>query len=221
MPLVRRPLLTFLLTTGLCVSLGQHAVAQQAAVDETRPIGPFVVDLHGSVARFGADAQLAASRGIPSEQLPTTGLGLTAGAHWYPIRLKALTLGIGASWLTARATTSPDLEKTPTAVAMVTRFTALNPQLSFNFGHKRGWSYISGGLLTSVLSVDASGATRRSSPGLKTINYGGGARWFAKPRVAFSFDVRFYAVNPAPATAEYPGNPRGTFTVFSAGVSLQ
>ena len=31
---------------------------------------------------------------------------------------------------------------------------------------------------------------------LNTINYGGGARWFIKPHVAFSFDVRFYAINP-------------------------
>ena len=31
---------------------------------------------------------------------------------------------------------------------------------------------------------------------LKTINYGGGARWFTKTHLAFSFDVRFYAINP-------------------------
>ena len=31
---------------------------------------------------------------------------------------------------------------------------------------------------------------------VETINYGGGARWFIKPRLAFSIDVRFYAVSP-------------------------
>jgi hypothetical protein len=208
---------------ALCC-LGAHtpgAHAQPAPVNDAKPIGPFVVDLHGSFTRLGGDAQLAASRGIPPEQLPSLGLGLEAGAHWYPLRLKRVTFGLGASWLSVRAATSPDLEKTPAAVAMVTRFTALTPQVSFNFGSKRGWSYISGGILTSVLSLDRKEAIRRSSPGLKTINYGGGARWFAKPHLAFSFDVRFYAVNPAVATPEYLGNPRRTLTVFSTGISIQ
>lgn len=197
------------------------AWAQSVPINDPRPIGPFVVDLHGAFTRLGTDAQLAASRGIPQEQLPSTGIGLEAGAHWYPLRLRRVTFGLGASWLTVRAATSPDLETTPAAVAMVTRFTALNPQLSFNFGSKRGWSYISGGLLTSVLSVDRKSTARQPSPNLKTINYGGGARWFAKPHLAFSFDVRFYAVNPAVATTEYLGNPRRTFTVFSTGISIQ
>lgn len=195
--------------------------AQSASITDPGPIGPFVVDVQGSFGRFGSDPQLAASRNVPPEQLPSAGPGLHVGAHWYPLRLKRVTFGLGASLVSARATSNPDLEETPTAVPMVTRFTALNPQLSFNFGHKRGFSYISGGIFTSTLSVDRQSATRQPSPGLKTINYGGGARWFAKPRVAFSFDLRFYAVNPAPATAEYLGNPRHTFTVFSAGISLQ
>lgn len=197
------------------------ASAQSRPITDPGPIGPFVVDVQGAFARFGSDPQLAASRNIPPEQLPASGPGIHVGAHWYPVRLRRVTFGLGASLLSARATSSPDLEKTPTAVAMVTRFTALNPQLSFNFGHKRGFSYISGGIFTSTLSVDRQSAIRRPSPGLKTINYGGGARWFAKPRVAFSFDLRFYAVNPAEATADYSGNPRHTFTVFSAGISLQ
>ncbi len=208
---------------ALCY-LGAHAPcadAQPAPINDVKPIGPFVVDLRGSFTRLGGDAQLAASRGIPPEQLPSLGLGIEAGAHWYPLRLKRVTFGLGASWLSVRAATSPDLEKTPSAVAMVTRFSALNPQVSFNFGNKRGWSYISGGILTSVLSLDRKDQPRRPSPGLKTINYGGGARWFAKPHLAFSFDVRFYAVNPAVATVEYLGNPRRTLTVFSTGISIQ
>lgn len=207
---------------ALCCVCAQPrgAQAQPAPVNDAKPIGPFVVDLRGAFTRLGGDAQLAASRGIPPEQLPSLGVGLEAGAHWYPLRLKRVTFGLGASWLSVRAATSPDLEKTPAAVAMVTRFTALNPQVSFNFGSQRGWSYISGGILTSVLSLDRRDAIRRPSPGLKTINYGGGARWFAKPHLAFSFDVRFYAVNPAVATAEYLGNPRRTLTVFSTGISI-
>jgi hypothetical protein len=56
---------------------------------------------------------------------------------------------------------------------------------------------------------------------LKTINYGGGARWFAKRHLAFSFDVRFYAINPGPPYLGNPGSPRTTLMIIAAGVSLK
>src|SRR5438093_768461 len=56
---------------------------------------------------------------------------------------------------------------------------------------------------------------------LKTINYGGGARWFIRSRLAFSFDVRFYALNPGTPSAGYPASPRTTFLSIGAGVSLK
>jgi hypothetical protein len=55
----------------------------------------------------------------------------------------------------------------------------------------------------------------------KTINYGGGARWFAKQHLAVSIDLRFYAVSPEAATASRPAMPRMTLMVFSAGVSTR
>ena len=76
-------------------------------------------------------------------------------------------------------------------------------------------------MFTSTLSLDRVTEIRQPSPALKTINYGGGARWFSKKRVAFSFDVRFFAVNPAPATFTYRGNPRRTFKLLMAGVSFR
>jgi hypothetical protein len=56
---------------------------------------------------------------------------------------------------------------------------------------------------------------------LKTVNYGGGARWFAKTHLAFSFDVRFYAINPGSAYLDYPHSPRTTMLVIGAGVSVK
>jgi hypothetical protein len=56
---------------------------------------------------------------------------------------------------------------------------------------------------------------------LKTINYGGGARWFAKKHLAFSFDVRFHAINPGTASGGFPPSPRTTFLVIGAGVSVK
>jgi hypothetical protein len=55
---------------------------------------------------------------------------------------------------------------------------------------------------------------------IKTINYGGGARWFIKPHVAFSFDVRFYAINPSSSGA-FAASPRTTLVVIGAGVSVK
>ena len=54
-----------------------------------------------------------------------------------------------------------------------------------------------------------------------TLNYGGGARWFVRPGLAFSFDVRFFAINPLGEIESEPGSPRLTRMAFSAGVSIK
>ena len=53
--------------------------------------------------------------------------------------------------------------------------------------------------------------------GTKTINYGGGARWFSKKHLAVTFDIRFYAVNPQLATATRPAYPRMTIMTWVGG----
>ena len=55
----------------------------------------------------------------------------------------------------------------------------------------------------------------------RTLNYGGGARWFNSPHLAFTFDVRFYAISPREATTTVPGYPRAKFMVLSAGVAFE
>jgi hypothetical protein len=57
--------------------------------------------------------------------------------------------------------------------------------------------------------------------GTKTINYGGGARWFFKKHLAANFDIRFYAVNPQLATATRPGYPRMTIMAWVGGISIR
>jgi hypothetical protein len=56
---------------------------------------------------------------------------------------------------------------------------------------------------------------------LKTLNYGGGARWFAKSHLAFSLDVRFYALNPGSVYLDFPHSPRTTLLVIGAGISVK
>jgi hypothetical protein len=193
-----------------------------AAQDPPPPIGPLAFDLRGSFPGFPRDPQLAASRGLDVRELPGRGLGLDAGAHLYLVKWRAITFGVGAQLTLARAKRSPPAQAT--ALRSVTeRFVAFTPQLSFNFGTGHGWSYLSGGLGPSQWSVVPDGA----DPGpadeqrLRVVNYGGGARWFARPHVAFTFDVRFYDIDPGPPFGDRPGSPRARMIVIGAGVSVK
>jgi hypothetical protein len=142
--------------------------------------------------------------------------------HFYPLRWRAMTFGIGGEFTAGRS------RQTPAAgVEFVRpaeeRFVSIAPQLSFNFGTGNGWSYISGGLGQSTWSIVPEGqeAFPPDSERLKTINYGGGARWFMKSHLAFSFDVRFYAINPGTPYFGFPGSPRTTLMVIGAGISVK
>ena len=64
-------------------------------------------------------------------------------------------------------------------------------------------------------------APAEPSLGHSTLNMGGGARWFAKPHLAFTFDVRYYLTRPEVQTADYPGRQRNRLMVLSAGVSIK
>jgi hypothetical protein len=202
---------------GVVLGAAQRADAQ----DPPPPIPLFVVDLHGAMASFPNDPNLALSRGLQQAELPGRGLGADVAIHAHPIKYKALTFGIGGRWLTARAHRDQD---PASALRPVTeRFTYLGPQLSFNFGDGDGWSYISGGIAASTWFVapDGSVAQPPDTERLRTIDYGGGARWFAKAHLAFSFDVRLYAINPSTPIAGLPNGPRTTLLVIAAGISVK
>jgi hypothetical protein len=202
-------------------------VCPSAQAQEPPPRLPIVVvDLHLAVPNFSDDPRLAASRGLNQAELPGVGVGGDVGVHVYPFRWRAITFGIGGQATLARARRTPEPVAGQTALSPVTEyFRSIAPQLSLNFGSGDGWSYLSGGISTSKVAVMADGAAAR--PGdvepLKTINYGGGARWFAKSHLAFSFDVRFYAMNPGTANGSPSGtgSPRTTMVIVGAGVSVK
>ena len=212
---------TRLFVLSIAISMVLLVARPAVAQDPPSRIGPYVVDLHATMPRFPQDAQLAASRDMDLLELPGSGLGLQIGVHVYPIRWRAVTFGIGGEFATGRA------RNTPVAAALrpaTERFTTVAPQLSFNFGTGTGWSYISGGLGRSTWAVVPQGQEgfAADSEKLKTINYGGGARWFMKTHLAFSFDVRFYAINPGtPFVLGALGSPRTTLLVIGAGISVK
>ena len=102
---------------------------------------------------------------------------------------KAVTFWIGGQLTLAQAHSSAQtVDSQAVARAVTERLTSVTPQISFNFGTGDGWSYISGGIGPTIWSVVPEGraALPPDEERLQTINYGGGARWFVKPHLAFT-----------------------------------
>jgi len=129
----------------------------------------------------------------------------------------------GLSSLFSQGRRSPTSEETTTnsdLPVIRTKFTTIAPQLSLNFSGTSGWSYISGGLGTSTFDVGPPEA-ERDDRRFRTINYGGGGRWFAKDHLGFSLDLRFYGISPQGGTDKLPALPRMRLVVLSIGVSFK
>jgi len=194
------------------------------------PIGRFVADARASVARYGQSDGLARAEGVRPTALASRGLGVDLGAHVYLARLGPITFGVGAHVMATRGSRTPPTppgSRTPPGPVLRTTFTAFSPQLSFNFGAEKGWSYLSGGMGSSILRIRTAGVTSTRSPEeealerSKTIDYGGGARWFIKDHLAFTLDLRFYAISPQVGIGDRPGRPRMTLMVVNGGVSFK
>ena len=211
----------------LCVlsSLPATSVPARAQPPE-EPIGGYVFDVRGDLVPFSRNVELATARDLPPIDTPGRGLGYDVGGHVYLFRLWQVTLGLGGSYHASGADQQAgDPAAEVPGPTIRKRFSALSSQLSFNFGHRNGWSYLSGGLGSSRLSLfqvnpDEPGTepAQRSS---NTLNYGGGVRWFLNARVAFTIDVRFYAISPLPPTDDAPGSPRMMQTTFNVGASFR
>jgi hypothetical protein len=207
----------------VCALLPAPAAAQDVPAEKL-PIGRYVVDARADFPKFKQDAAIANAIGTGVLNLPTRGFGVVAGVHWYPLRVGIMTLGVGGEWVTARRshTLNTGTKAAPVNVTANARFSTLAPQISFNFGSRNGYSYISGGIGKADFTVE-----RNDKPlpdpesGSKTINYGGGARWFVTKHLAVSMDVRFYAINPQLATVTRPGYPRMTLMAMSAGIAIR
>ena len=205
----------------LLATLGLSSPMNASAQEPPPRIGPFVIDVRGTVPRFDQNDQLAESRGLLPGELPGTGLGVDAGAHLYVFTWKAVTFGLGGQVTLARAHAAP---AESTGLRPVTeRFASITPQLSLNFGSGNGWSYLSAGIGPSLWKIVPDGADEgpADQERLRTVNYGGGARWFIKRRLAFTVDVRFHQVDPGTPMLGLPGSPRTTFMIFGAGASFK
>jgi hypothetical protein len=195
-------------------------------------IGPWVADLRITSAALPGEPGWTPAVTTATEP-PTRSFGFELGAHVNVLRFRAVALGVGATWLVARGTSTPPPTTTPpstmpavqTIPAVTTRVTSLAPQISLNFGHSLGWSYVSAGLGRSKAESEATLAgttfTPRDSDWVKTLNYGGGARWFITDHVGVGFDVRWHKLSLVAATATHPGAPRASLLMAGAGVVVK
>ena len=237
-----------LLVSWLSVTL--MTTVTDAAGQDPGPIGPFVFDLRGALVGLSQNTDLANDRGLWPDQLAPRSVGLNVGGHAYVFRWREITFGVGISALVSSASRRlgtltengfvapmPDLvsglgpngegtttekdDPIPKRSTVKTRFSAISPELSFNFGDGDGWSYLSGGLGTSTMNVYPEQPTVPEQRRAGTLNYGGGARWFVKPNLAFSFDIRLFAISPLPELEAQPGSPRMTRFAVNLGLSVR
>jgi hypothetical protein len=190
-------------------------------VIQNRPVSGFVIDARGVLTRFGQRPATATFFGVTAAELPGPGLGGSIGAHVYPLRFGQVTLGVGGELMLARRSRQPlDSAGQLKGPKLNTRVYTIAPQISFNFGNRTGWSYVSGGIGTGTFETwaDTGDSPDRA---VRVINYGGGARWFSSPRFAFTVDLRFYAISPGLASGALPERPRQRLMALSAGVSVR
>lgn len=213
--------------------IGILLASMPAAAQPPQRLPWFAVDVH------------AATVGLPQADgwvpvvaadtvLPGRTWGAVVAGTVYPFRLGLVTFGAGASLTTGKGTSASLPIVTGSGTTATTRMTPsvrtgiinLAPQLSINFGQKLGWSYLSAGLGRS--KVTSSGDAVGSTPGMtvpdswnSALNFGGGARWFMKPRFGAGFDVRFVKLASRSATATVPSAKRTQMWTISAGISIQ
>ena len=176
-----------------------------AAQTPSRP-GPWALDLRGVTSPVPGD-EVFYPRLDPSARIPERGFGIDIGAHVYVVNIGTSRLGLGAQIVNVRAVTDPLASSSttgtgtsaPTAAAgqsVRIDLRIITPQVSFNFGTRDGWSYVSGGIGTTEVVAKTSGviAGRRESERLRSLNVGGGARWFLKRHLAVGFDLRLHRI---------------------------
>jgi hypothetical protein len=216
---------------GLCIAA--LLISTAAFAQPLSSPGPYVIDVRGVMSGVPGGTgfyPVVASNTI----VPKRGFGLGLGAHLYPFRFGIARLGFGIEAMRVRgtavtpaATTETSTTETSTTSASaadaVMDLTTVAGQVSFNFGSRDGWSYLTAGYgntrTRGQVSSEVPGPILHSVVVLTrqapTINYGGGARWFIRERLAVGFDLRFHRI------AADGGLPGASVFALSVGVSIR
>jgi hypothetical protein len=191
--------------------------AAPAAGQTTSAPGPWVVDVRAATSGVPNDVSFYPT--LTSAFVPARGYGIDLGGHVYVFTLGPARVGLGASMMIIRSSGSaPAATEDPVPTQGVTlTLRTVAPRISFNFGSREGWSYLSAGAGVASVTTRTEEVSpgRRESGQLRSLNVGGGARWFITPRMAFGFDVRAHRVAGAGGS-----NPTPPWTVMAIGAGL-
>jgi hypothetical protein len=201
------------------LALGLAAPAFAQAV---LPVPLFVIDARGFTVGLGGDATTAQDLGVEINQLPGRGFGGAATVNAYPLRRRSFAVGIFGEGLVGRGHRTSTQQNGAVLSSIERRVKSFAAGFSLNFGHRNGFSYLSGGMGPFQFENYHTDVGPSPTPGREiTLNYGGGARWFNTPHIAFCFDVRFYETKPVNPTPTSPGRDRRRLLFLSAGISLR
>jgi hypothetical protein len=196
------------------ISTASHAFAQD------RPLPPFEIDARVFTTRIGQDQTTATDLSLTTSQLPSSAKGFAFGGNVYPLRGKSIALGIGGEALFGRGVLAVAGTTGP-AFSVSTYLSGVAGEVSLNFGHNRGWSYISAGGGPLRINTFSGSAPLAVPPGKLTVNFGGGARWFTYEHLAIGFDVRFYLTQGNDSGFIYAGRDPKRILVISGGFSIK
>lgn len=226
---------------ALLCAFASSAHAQQP--QERIPL--FVVDAHAAtvglpqaegwvpVLSTTTTTTTSTSGSAVASPYPGRNWGFAGGATVYPLRFRSVAFGLGATIISGSGTketsktTGTGAAATTTVTSVVhTGIMSLVPQISINFGHKAGWSYISAGAGQSRVRSRAEAIG--TAPEIvvpeawnQALNFGGGARWFMKPHLGAGFDARWVKLMSRSATDTLPSAKRTQMWTISAGISIQ
>jgi opacity protein-like surface antigen len=207
--------------------------APAAAQSTSRP-GPWALDVRGVTSPVPEQTVFYPTLDRTA-LIPGRGFGFDLGVHLYLLNLGAARLGIGADLFYVRGKTTP-LVPTPAAGSGTTASSVgqavevdlrmLAPQVSFNFGSREGWSYLSAGLGTADVVTRTAGVLpgrRQQSSRLNALNVGGGARWFVKSHLAVGFDIRMHNIGAGTVEAPAPlvATPSMRILTVAVGLSIK
>ena len=205
-----------------CAAAGVLTVAVMAATPaagQSAP-GPWVLDVRAATSGVPGDAAFYPT--LTAAAVPSRGYGADIGGHFYAFTIGPGRVGFGANVLIIRstATAAAPSADPDSSQRLTVNLRTISPQISFNFGSRDGWSYLSAGLGVASIATETRGAASGSveSGWLRSVNFGGGARWFIKPRLAFGFDVRAHKIAAGSGTTPTPAS---TVTSVSAGLSIR
>lgn len=164
------------------------------------PPGPFVFDVRGVTSNLPTAETLFPGLATDAT-VPARGFGGSAGGQVYVLQMGPGRLGLGVDVHFVRGST----------VDANSSMTSVDPQISLNFGTSNGWSTLSAGVGTMRISGEPGGV----SESVRTINWGGGARWFVNAHVGVGFDIRVHHYSAGDVL------PKGTAVAVGVGLSLK